>query len=1308
MFSKTLLKFGITGLILLACYNSNAQKNIVGVDLKTGIASALIPVGNVQSGSLSLPINLIYTSVGVKVKDVEDKAGMGWHLSAGGQISRELRGLPDDVNTDMQGHSRVGWLHNTNNNYVTNFNISNDDNLSSCNDELSDVGYLSGNFTDNVDTEPDIFHVNVPGLSFEFLFDKDHNIKTIPYRDVKITYVTDNNGKITQFTVINDKGITYTFSVTDQIERFTASVNENNINYKKKEYNQYTDGISFCGTWYLFSVTDQKNNYINLSYSDDQYEDVVTPINFYITDPNLAVTKATQYLIDEGHQPKTLVSIQGNSGSYTFEYSNNGFTNKTLLKSIKSNMLTYILNYSDVRYTKSDGNFYSRFFLRDFTTADCNTPIKYHFSYIGETAVTDAYNNINYYKTTLPDSSSKQIDYWGYFNNDTSPSATLYPGLLLNTSNSQFPRYQIISDNFSRPDYQTLGGGSSRMANPATVMTGTLNQVTYGDNASTTLVYESNDYYDVPASHVVQGSGIRVKSIIDYDGVDLSKNIITNYSYLNPSTGVTSGKPISLPVFAFTRPYNSQISGVNGYNIGTVRSDVDLSQEDHYVMYNYIRKSQAGAGSVLYEHFTPAMYWDNTASPVDNTANADWAPNKTYVARTNCTDIGYMSSYLNNYPFAPNTNYDFERGLLKKVTNYDEAGHETNETTYSYQRTGSPTIITGLRFEGMGNATLYSKYNIYASTDELMFKKEEKIYDSSTFTQSLQSSTTYSYGSLKHKLVTSESTTNSDGSIKRVFYKYVKDYDAVAGSDINTNALYFLQQQNVNIPVETYFQDERAGVNKTNSGFLIKFNAFTTAYNNVIYNVSQQFKFLSPDGVTDFTPSVVSGGVFTNDSRYYCVENDLVYDRSGFVQTQEGNNRKTQTTLTDVSTQLPIANIYNASVAEIGYLSMNNFADNTYFYRLAGNYNLTEKTRGGGQAQILETGATLARAIVKKNITKNYIFSAWVNTSVAATLTAVIVNDNNQSVSYNLPLMGSAQWKYYELKIPVNNVTQNFTIKLQGNHDIKLDELLFYPENAEVTTYAYDRNTRYKTAQTNTNGITQYYTFDQYGRLNYVFDQNKNMIIKKSYNFTDSYKTFYQPSFTYTPTQFLYPSTPITFSLINSLSTCQYAGASLSWNFGDGSQPVVATSYDQPTHVYAQTGTYTVTVTATSPDHVQVSSSMPITITAVPVSLGYQTQTTTEATFDFYQNGNLMYSITSADISSAFTTIQRGVYNVQVQIRNTATELDPNGSTDRLKIFIDGNLASCATFYLSGSMSYTWDLSNNSSLYFSIETGACN
>ena len=59
-----------------------------GVSYALGLVDVSIPLYEIKSHSLTLPVSLSYDSGGVRVDDVSGPAGLGWTLEAGGVTSR--------------------------------------------------------------------------------------------------------------------------------------------------------------------------------------------------------------------------------------------------------------------------------------------------------------------------------------------------------------------------------------------------------------------------------------------------------------------------------------------------------------------------------------------------------------------------------------------------------------------------------------------------------------------------------------------------------------------------------------------------------------------------------------------------------------------------------------------------------------------------------------------------------------------------------------------------------------------------------------------------------------------------------------------------------------------------------------------------------------------------------------------------------------------------------------------------------------------------------------------------------------------
>jgi hypothetical protein len=284
--NKKLIRLFSTFLLFWCC--SSFAQNIVNVNPLTGAANAVIPIYTINSGQVSASVNLVYSGTGVKIKDVEGTAGMNWNVEAGGQISRIVRGLPDDCTTDNTGATMLGWMsaNNTGAVYASSFSIQNNGGVT-CNNEINDVTNINNNMPYTYDTEPDMFYVNAPGLSCQLVYDRTGTtpkFHPVNYQDIAISYVTyggtGNGSEIFSFTITNDKGIKYVFAAPENVTQTTQSTTA--PGYFATKYNQYHNGITYNDSWSLTSITDPSGNGISFTYTTAPVRNSLDPVTLYI------------------------------------------------------------------------------------------------------------------------------------------------------------------------------------------------------------------------------------------------------------------------------------------------------------------------------------------------------------------------------------------------------------------------------------------------------------------------------------------------------------------------------------------------------------------------------------------------------------------------------------------------------------------------------------------------------------------------------------------------------------------------------------------------------------------------------------------------------------------------------------------------------------------------------------------------------------------------------------------------------------------------------------------------------------------
>ena len=166
-------------------------KNIVyPVNHSTGTVEIKIPLYEVKSGTLTLPIYLTYNTGGVKLQDSSGWVGQGWSLFATPAISRMA-----------QGHIDSHHTCNFSQDYMSGDPYSAYEHI---------LSVMDNNVYSVLDEQPDEYYYKLPEKSGMFMYSLEpKNSGTtylpIPYEDVKITYAGG------YFTIVDDNGTTYRF-----------------------------------------------------------------------------------------------------------------------------------------------------------------------------------------------------------------------------------------------------------------------------------------------------------------------------------------------------------------------------------------------------------------------------------------------------------------------------------------------------------------------------------------------------------------------------------------------------------------------------------------------------------------------------------------------------------------------------------------------------------------------------------------------------------------------------------------------------------------------------------------------------------------------------------------------------------------------------------------------------------------------------------------------------------------------------------------------------------------------------------------
>lgn len=236
------------------------------VNFHTGVPDITIPLYVVDCGNLKVPILLNYHASGLRVMEPSSWVGAGWSLSAGGFITRTVRGAPDERNTSTVFDQNKGYYSDKG--YSSYYYINNN---------VQDWQAFAAGRSDG---EPDKFFFNFGGYSGKFYFGDDQRPVLESKQDINITANYLNSGSISSFVVETPDGTQYNFG--------------SNANGANSEItNPFTIGSGFIegtaiSTWYLNSIQSaDSTTKIDFIYTPEQYS------YYTISTPPIASTATT-------------------------------------------------------------------------------------------------------------------------------------------------------------------------------------------------------------------------------------------------------------------------------------------------------------------------------------------------------------------------------------------------------------------------------------------------------------------------------------------------------------------------------------------------------------------------------------------------------------------------------------------------------------------------------------------------------------------------------------------------------------------------------------------------------------------------------------------------------------------------------------------------------------------------------------------------------------------------------------------------------------------------------------------------------
>lgn len=454
----------------------------------SGSPEIKIPLFVMESGDVSVPVELYYDASGIKVEQDATFVGLGWNLNYGGCINHVVCGNDDFKEYPLNDATYFK-------SYYANTNIPNDipcQYYYTYSDYMSFVGYngtmtlcdptpdarpfkLHNDMSRGYYT-PDVFQANFCGHHLSFIIDKRDSSKVVVLDDDSRKYrIEYEMGYIypSVFRITNDKGITYKFQAFSEFDNADAY-------YLTNIYG--ADGISGRS-----SITYE---YESLAFS---------PSNSRVD-----VKNANSFgRIIGGSYPNDLASqVTALLGSYTspvFLTSPSGICHKVYPSRIATAMDTVVFRlqaradltgaYAIDRILVKSGNndtldvinMSYGYFDEQSSPLPPSSATRKRLKLTSVTVNSKKYQ-MSYDSSLLPSFASYSKDYWGYYNGADNGQN------LCGT-----PKFTLAEDNVNTVDYL---GVANRYASEELCKAGMLERITYPTGGYTEFEFEANRFTD--------------------------------------------------------------------------------------------------------------------------------------------------------------------------------------------------------------------------------------------------------------------------------------------------------------------------------------------------------------------------------------------------------------------------------------------------------------------------------------------------------------------------------------------------------------------------------------------------------------------------------------------------------------------------------------------------------------------------------------------------------------------------------------------------------------------------------------------
>lgn len=722
------------------------------VNLYNGLPQISIPLYEINTGKLKVPVTLSYHAGGVRVRDESGWVGLGWNLSAGGAISRTVKSKADEI---------LGWLNGS---HV----VRTPSSLDALN-VPADLNYSNDVARGIYDVEPDIYSMNLPTLNNKFYY-ANRSISQpvmIPFNPLKLTSTLTGNNL--SFNVKDESGIEYI------------------LGNDKETFSSGTSLDFYATAWNLSQmISDDRTDTIYFSYVSNGYNggggdyyDITTVTDYVTNAPTsnscggLGICNTCQGLItatsgggqSHGFGSNALQEIRFPEGKVVFELD---VSNRQDLanKSLKSVKIYKIDPVSKAYLLLKSYIFYYSYFVN-------GTEKRLRLDSLQlkdrENVNIQSYNFT--YNNSIPLRNTRDKDWWGYFNN--------------RGNNSLLPRMTIDiwgPNGGVTTSQATIGSNivNGKEPDPLYNQQGVLTKITYPTGGNSEFTYETNQYYDNNTSTVKYGGGLRIKQIKNTDPVTSNINYKTyKYGYQENGYGDII-IPVNLSYFSteqyYYYAYNELLTTrrirtfASNPNIGFDPCDGSSVGYQYVTEYNGTESVNSGKSvygySFVADNYNYQLVQYSRPAIVSRYFERGQLTSKTDYRKHTDGSFKQVRNVSNSYGVWPNV--------------YSPTGNLRlfEKTTYQQQHITSASICT--------STTSNSNQPYAYGTDEIVTGDNrlkttiETVFNALDESKYVVTTTNYSYENFTHMQVTKTSVVNSRSETSETVFKYPHDVTATA------------------------------------------------------------------------------------------------------------------------------------------------------------------------------------------------------------------------------------------------------------------------------------------------------------------------------------------------------------------------------------------------------------------------------------------------------------------------------------------------------------------------------------------------